>query len=42
MRNELPEESDQFRFLHATFLDNLKVSWVIFDGIIGHEDFYTA
>jgi hypothetical protein len=41
MRNELPEESDQFRFLHAT-LDNLKVSWVIFDGIIGHEDFYTA
>ena len=24
--NELPEESDQFRFLHATYLGNLKGS----------------
>jgi len=43
--NELPEESDQFRFrvLHTACLPNLKGSVdLIFCEKIGHEDFYTA
>ena len=36
LTNELPEESDQFRFLRGTCLNNLKGS------VVGHEDFYTT
>jgi hypothetical protein len=43
---ELPEESDQFRFLRATCLDNLKDSVGChrfdFGESIGHENFYTT
>ena len=44
--NELPEESDQFRFLLTVSLPNLKGQWgntgVDFGETFVHEDFYTA
>ena len=43
LANELPEESDQFRFLRAACLANLKGSCCFdFDESIGHEDFYAS
>ena len=42
--NELPEESDQFRFLRDVCSSNRKgsVGFVILTKSIGHEDLYTA
>jgi hypothetical protein len=43
LTNELPEESDQLRFLCVTCLVNLKGSVEVnFGEIIGHEDFYST
>ena len=41
LTNEIPEESDQFRFLRDDSYDNIKGSVVDFDERFGHEDFYT-
>jgi hypothetical protein len=41
LNNEQEEESDQFRFLRATRLDNLKGSVGLIMAKVGHEDFYT-
>ena len=41
LTNELPEESDQFRFLRVACLVNLKGSvGLILNEIIGREDFH--
>ena len=46
LANELPEESEQFRFLRAACFANIKgsvgVSGVNFGSGFGYADFYTA
>jgi hypothetical protein len=39
LANDLPEESDQFRFLRAACLANLKGSVGLIDESLGHENF---